>query len=68
MSKTFFNHRALVSQRSSGYKNTTYAIAELLDNAFDAQASEVKVIFIEKRDESNRKYIDEILICDAFQS
>ena len=60
----FFNHRALVSQRSSGYRNTAYALAELIDNAFDATADEVRVIMLERRDESNRRYIDEILICD----
>lgn len=59
----YFNSNALLSQRSSGYKGTTYALAELVDNAFDASASECKVIFIEKY-KNNKKYIDEILIVD----
>lgn len=50
MSNTYFTFQALVSQRASGYRNTTYAIAELIDNAFDAVAQTCRVIFIEKRD------------------
>lgn len=61
---TFFSHRALVSQRASGYRNTAYALAELIDNALDANASKIRVIFLEKRDFNNRRYIDEILIFD----
>ena len=64
MSNTYFTFQALVSQRASGYRNTTYAIAELIDNAFDAVAQTCRVIFIEKRDFAGKKFIDEILICD----
>ena len=32
---TFFSYNALVSQRSAGYKNTAYALAEIIDNSFD---------------------------------
>ena len=61
---TFFSVKALESQRSSGYKNTTYALSELIDNSFDAEADCCRVVFIEKRNHDNKKYIDEILICD----
>jgi hypothetical protein len=61
---TFFSYKALESQRASGYKNTTHAIAELVDNAFDAGAEVCNIIFLEKRNSDNRKYIDEILIAD----
>ena len=61
---TYFSIKALVSQRSSGYKNTTYALSELIDNSFDAGATNCKIVFIEKRDHNNRKYIDEIIITD----
>jgi len=40
-----------------------HALAELIDNSFDAEASTVRVIFLEKQ-ENNRKHITEILICD----
>lgn len=61
--KTYFSYNALESQRAAGYKNTQYALAELIDNALDASASKVKVIFFEKRD-NNRRYVDEIIVCD----
>lgn len=61
---TYFSVKALESQRASGYRNTTYAVAELVDNAFDAKAINCKIIFIEKRNSDNKKYIDEILIVD----
>jgi hypothetical protein len=34
--KTYVSARAFSSQRKSGFKNTSYALAELVDNAFDA--------------------------------
>lgn len=64
LSAIFFNFKALVSQRSAGYKNTAYALAEIIDNSFDANADTVQILLLEKRDHNNRKYIDEILICD----
>lgn len=60
----YFSVKALESQRASGYKNTTFALAELIDNSFDAQASHCRVIFLEKRDLNNRRYVDEIIIAD----
>ncbi|NJW54162.1 ATP-binding protein [Salinimicrobium oceani] len=35
-------------QRSSGYKSSTYAMAEIVDNSVDADASNVKIILSEK--------------------
>lgn len=64
MSKSFFSFNALLSLRSSGYRNTSYAIAELIDNSFDAEAKNIKVIFIETIGSDGNKYIDEILTCD----
>jgi hypothetical protein len=60
---SFFSPNALESMRASGYKNTQYALAELVDNSFDAEASTVKIIFFEKR-ANGKKYIDEIIVCD----
>jgi|GEM_PF-1573426 len=62
--KSFFTFKALESQRSSGYRNTAYALAELIDNAFDANARNVKVVFYENRDNHGKKFINEILVCD----
>jgi len=64
LQKSFFTFKALESQRSSGYRNTAYALAELIDNAFDATAQQVKVVFFEKRDDQGKKFISEILVCD----
>lgn len=61
---TFFSPNALNSLRAAGYKNTQYALAELIDNAFDAEAKNVKVIFFEKRDHQEKKTISEIIVCD----
>lgn len=61
---TYFSARALQSMRSSGYRDTTYALAELIDNSFDGSATKTKIIFFEKRDNSKRRYIDEIIVCD----
>jgi hypothetical protein len=36
----------LESLRSSDYKNSIYAFAEIIDNSIDAEASEVEVIFL----------------------
>lgn len=60
---TFFSYNALVSQRASGYKNTTYALAELIDNSFDAQAKTVRIVFIERKT-NNRRHVEEVLILD----
>lgn len=60
---TFFSFNALISQRASGYKSTPHALAEIIDNSFDADATEVRIIFIEKY-EQGRAHIDEILIAD----
>ena len=52
--------------RKSGYKGTHYALAELIDNAFDAKATICKIIVIEKPspDQKNKSIIDKILVCD----
>lgn len=60
---TFFSYNALLSQRASGYKNTTYALAELIDNSFDAEADTVTIVFLEKRVDSRRR-VEEILVID----
>ena len=41
---------AITAMRDSGYKNTAYALAELIDNAVQAEATVVEVLCIERRE------------------
>jgi len=41
---------AITAMRDSGYKNTAYALAELIDNAIQASATRVEVLCIERRE------------------
>ena len=43
-------HLAITAMRDSGYKNTAYALAELIDNAVQADASMIEVLCVEKRE------------------
>ena len=63
MMKTYVSARAFSSQRKSGFKNTSYALAELVDNAFDAEADEVRIIFLEKNI-NGRPRVDKIIVAD----
>ncbi len=58
---------ALKAMRDSGYKNTAYALAELIDNSIQAEANFVEVFCIEKRvliKERERRRIVEIAVLD----
>jgi len=53
--------------RDSGYKNTAYAVAELIDNAIQADASNVEVLLFEKNtrvNERERRRLDQIAVLD----
>lgn len=53
--------------RDSGYKNTAYAVAELIDNAIQAAANNVEVFFFEKNvlvHERERKRLSQIAVLD----
>ncbi|MBF0370339.1 MAG: ATP-binding protein [Magnetococcales bacterium] len=41
---------AITAMRDSGYKNTAYALAELIDNAIQANATTVEVLCIERKE------------------
>ena len=45
---------AIRAMRDSGYRNTAYALAELIDNSVQAGAKEVEVICIEERQMINK--------------
>lgn len=56
--------------RDSGYKNTAYAVAELIDNAIQATACNVEVFFFEKNifvHERERRRLDQIAVLDNGQ-
>ena len=60
---SLFNIRALKSFVSAGFKSTTHALCEIVDNAFDAQANKVRIIFLEKP-RNNATIVNEIIILD----
>lgn len=58
---------AIKAMRDSGYKNTAYALAELIDNAVQANASVVELLCMEEREivnERERRRIATIGILD----
>lgn len=58
---------AIKAMRDNGYRNTAYAIAELIDNAIQAQASSVELLCCERESfvrERNRRNIHQIAILD----
>ena len=44
-------HLAIEAMRDNGYKNTAYAVAELIDNSIEANASQIQLICEEKEEE-----------------
>lgn len=58
---------AVKAMRDSGYKNTAYALAELVDNSIQAEASLVEVFCVEQRElvsQRERRRIQEIAVLD----
>lgn len=51
---------AVRAMRDSGYKSTAYALAELIDNAIQANASEVEVICVEERVLRRERHVPQI--------
>jgi hypothetical protein len=47
-------------EKNSGYKNTVFALAELIDNSFEENASEVSIILMVNR----QKYLQKIVVVD----
>ncbi len=60
-------HLAVKAMRDSGYKNAAYALAELMDNAIQAGASEVELLCGERTDFVNarrRSNIHQVAVLD----
>ncbi len=58
-------HLAIQSMRDNGYKNAAYALAELIDNSIEAEASKITVICEEKIIHTKRMNIlDKIYVLD----
>lgn len=64
MAKSFFSFRALESARSAGYQSTATALAELIDNSFDANAKTVVIAFFEQQVQGERRRVNEIAVLD----
>ena len=48
-------HLAITAMRDSGYRNTAYALAELIDNSVQANASTIELFCIEKREQVRQR-------------
>lgn len=63
-----FGPKYILQERASGYKSTTYALAEIVDNSVDAKASKIEVVFIDtlvgQKASSSKVRVDEIFVCD----
>ena len=58
---------AILAMRDSGYRNTDYALAELIDNSVQADATSVEVFCLEERivvNKRKRKRLAEIAVLD----
>ena len=67
MGNSLYGKEFIERLTSSGYKSTTYAIAEIVDNSVDAKATEIEIIFKEKQinvGSRSAKVIDEIIMID----
>ena len=64
----FGGDRFIESMRSGGYKDTSYAIGEIVDNAIDAKAKHVEIICQDAYNVSTGRYsLTEIAILDDGQ-
>ena len=54
------------AMRDSGYKSTTHALAELIDNSIEAGAREVEVLGVSKwKEQTNRVSLVELAVMDG---
>ncbi len=61
--KIVATHLVVKAMRDNGYKNAAYALAELMDNSIQADASEIKLVCIEGSN-NGRRNLSEIAVID----
>lgn len=62
-----YSSNYIVNQRSSGYKSTVYAMAEIVDNSVDAESTVIDIVFSEKENytgQRRRNLLDRIFFLD----
>lgn len=60
-------HLAVKAMRDNGYKNAAYALAELMDNSIQAEATTVELLCIQKKEwvaQRARERIDRVAVLD----
>lgn len=61
----FSGSKFIESMRSGGYRDTSYAVAEIVDNAIDADAKHIEIICQDKLNPvTNRYSLDKIAVLD----
>jgi len=67
MSNSLYGNRFIEKLVSSGYKNPTYAMAEIIDNSVDAKSKNIDIVLVEEiTNEGGRKsrFISEVFFID----
>ncbi len=60
-------HLAVAAMRDNGYRNTAYAVAELIDNAIQAEATEIELLCSEAEElvqQRIRRRIKQVAVLD----
>lgn len=67
MSNSLYGNRFIEKLVSSGYKNPTYAMAEIIDNSVDAQSKRIDIVLVEeiaKEGGKNSRFISDVFFID----
>ena len=67
MSNSLYGNRFIEKLVSSGYKNPTYAMAEIIDNSVDAKAKNIDIVLVEeitKEGGRQSRFISEVFFID----
>ena len=67
MSNRLYGPEFILKERSSGYRSSSYALAEIIDNAVDAQAENIDIFLADSivgQRGSRRTRVNEIYVCD----